>query len=145
MKALPLIAFQAERDFIEESIPPKKQGEKLPLPPWKEMLTSKAVWAISVAHTLNNYGLYTILSMIPTYLNNIQHYSLSSVSSFISLDGIDSIETDFISEWCFVRFAPHSQDHGFCPGRDCVGYTHRKGDIVDAESKVGLAIYPISY
>ena len=33
-----------------------------------------------MVHTGHNWGLYTLLTEIPTYLNNVQHFSLKAVS-----------------------------------------------------------------
>lgn len=35
--------------------------------PWKALLTSKATWAVTIAHAANNWGLYNNLSWTPTF------------------------------------------------------------------------------
>ena len=37
-------------------------------PPWKKMLTSKAVWAIIIAHFAENWGFYTLLTGLPMFM-----------------------------------------------------------------------------
>lgn len=54
---------------------------RLPLPPYRHIFTSIPMLATIVTAMCQNYGFYTLLSMTPTYLNNIQHFSLESVSS----------------------------------------------------------------
>lgn len=42
--------------------------------PWKEMLQSKGVWAMTLAHCARNWGLYNWLSWMPTFYS--QQYSI---------------------------------------------------------------------
>lgn len=42
--------------------------------PWKEMLQSKGVWAMTLAHCSRNWGLYNWLSWMPTFYS--QQYSI---------------------------------------------------------------------
>ena len=37
-------------------------------PPWKAMMTSKAVWAIILAHFSENWGFYTLLTGLPMFM-----------------------------------------------------------------------------
>ena len=54
---------------------------KLPIPPYKKIITSIPILATIITAMCQNYGLNTLLTMTPTYLNNIQHFSLESVRS----------------------------------------------------------------
>ena len=45
------------------------------------MMASPAFLALIAAHTGQNWGLYTLLTEAPTYLNNIQHFSLKEASA----------------------------------------------------------------
>ena len=38
-------------------------------PPWGQLLTTPAVWAIIVAHFCSNWGVYVLLAWMPTYIN----------------------------------------------------------------------------
>ena len=40
-------------------------------PPWKSMMTSKPVWAIIVAHFAENWGFYTLLTGMPTFMKDV--------------------------------------------------------------------------
>ena len=64
--------------YIENNTP-KKQISNLPPPPIFKILTSKHVIANIVTSMGNSYGFYTLLSMTPTYLNNIQHVDIQQV------------------------------------------------------------------
>jgi ACS family sodium-dependent inorganic phosphate cotransporter-like MFS transporter 5 len=69
--------FQAERLFIESNSQSSKGN--LPAPPFKSILTSVPYWAMVVTFFGYCWGQFTLISEIPTYLNNIQHIPLSSV------------------------------------------------------------------
>ena len=76
-----------ERNYINSNVHKGYQvssDETLPRAPILEMLTSVPVIANIVTALGQNYGFYTILKMTPTYLNNIQHISISNVSSKIN-------------------------------------------------------------
>jgi len=52
--------------------------------PWKAMLTSKATWAMTIAHAANNWGLYNNLSWTPTFY--AEQYGLNvKESAFLSV------------------------------------------------------------
>ncbi|XP_076823696.1 sialin-like [Clavelina lepadiformis] len=45
--------------------------------PWKEIAMSKPLWAISVAHFCNNWGFYTLLTCLPTYLKDVLRFDIT--------------------------------------------------------------------
>ena len=44
--------------------------------PWKAIMTSKPVWAIIVAHFAENWGFYTLLTGMPTFMKDVLGYKL---------------------------------------------------------------------
>ena len=80
----PIIAFlcQEEKTYIEYHLDGvvKSTDKKLPHPPILKILTSIPFYALLITHIGNHWGIYTLLSEAPTYLNNIQHIPLKSVS-----------------------------------------------------------------
>jgi broad specificity phosphatase PhoE len=48
--------------------------------PWVDIFTSLPMWAIIIAHTGQNWGLYTLLTEMPSYMNSILNFDLTSVS-----------------------------------------------------------------
>ncbi|XP_072175846.1 sialin-like [Diadema setosum] len=56
---------QEELTFLQKAIQPVAKKPKVP---WFEMLTSVRLLAISVAHFSNNWGFYTLLTNLPSYL-----------------------------------------------------------------------------
>jgi MFS transporter, ACS family, solute carrier family 17 (sodium-dependent inorganic phosphate cotransporter), other len=51
--------------------------------PWKDLLRSKATWAMFLAHAANNWGLYNNLSWTPTFYN--EQYGLNVKESTLLL------------------------------------------------------------
>ncbi len=48
--------------------------------PWLAIAASLPVWAIHIMSFCQGWGFYTLLTEIPSYLNNVLQYSTSSVS-----------------------------------------------------------------
>ena len=82
-----------EKIYIEENTQ-SQNISKLPPPPVKKILTSTHVIANVVTSMGNSYGFYTLLSMTPTYLNNIQHFDIQQVYNFIFYDKVFYIKYD---------------------------------------------------
>ena len=74
--------FQEEKSYITSNLKTDQKVEKLPFPPLKQIFTTPAFLALMVVHFCHNWGLYTMVTEIPTYLNNIQHFPLKAVSIF---------------------------------------------------------------
>lgn len=68
----PFISAQ-ERQYIENSIgdPNEKKNIKHP---WKAIFTSAAVWAIVASNFAENWGFYTLLTQLPTFLKGMSFY-----------------------------------------------------------------------
>ncbi|GIY75448.1 hypothetical protein CEXT_252182 [Caerostris extrusa] len=47
-----------------------------PCVPWKAILSSSYVWALVITHFGQNWGFYTLLTELPTYLATILHFDL---------------------------------------------------------------------
>uniref|UniRef100_H2ZGX8 Sialin n=1 Tax=Ciona savignyi TaxID=51511 RepID=H2ZGX8_CIOSA len=63
----------AELHFIQSNVEPKDEVLSVP---WWEIATSKRVWAISIAHFCNNWGFYTLLTCLPTYLKDVLKFDI---------------------------------------------------------------------
>ncbi|TWW78379.1 sialin isoform X1 [Takifugu rubripes] len=44
--------------------------------PWRAIVTSRPLWAIVVAHFSFNWSFYTLLTLLPTYMNDILGFSI---------------------------------------------------------------------
>ena len=69
--------------YIELHKPGAKSKEKLPFPPLLKIIRTPAFIGLLFAHISNNWGMFVIMKMMPTYLNNIHHISLKTVSVFL--------------------------------------------------------------
>lgn len=67
-----------ERSFIE-SMPGSAIGGNLSVP-WKEIFTSKAVIALIIVHSTQNWGYWTLLTEIPSYLKQVFGFNIKTVS-----------------------------------------------------------------
>lgn len=69
--------------YIEQYKPDANSIEKLPFPPILKIIKTPAFIGLLFAHISNNWGMFVIMKMIPTYLNNIHHIPLKTVSIFV--------------------------------------------------------------
>lgn len=49
--------------------------------PWGAIVTSIPLWAIVVAHFSYNWTFYTLLTLLPTYMNDVLGFSIQQVRS----------------------------------------------------------------
>jgi MFS transporter, ACS family, solute carrier family 17 (sodium-dependent inorganic phosphate cotransporter), member 5 len=49
--------------------------------PWRRMLTSAPVGAVGIANVGHAWGFYTLLTELPTYMDNILHFDMKQVIS----------------------------------------------------------------
>lgn len=54
-----------------------KRGKPVSMP-WLAILTSVPLWSVFIMHIGHNWGYYTLLTLLPSYLSNIQHFELKS-------------------------------------------------------------------
>ena len=69
-----------EKQIIENGIGSIKSNVKIPGPPYKQILCSVPFWSLVVTYICSYWGFYTLLTNVPTYLNNIQHIPLTLVN-----------------------------------------------------------------
>lgn len=67
-----------EKEFIEATKGVAISGEKK-VTPWKEILKSKAFWALLITHSAQNWCFWTLLTEIPSYINHVLEYDIKSV------------------------------------------------------------------
>ncbi|KAL7304111.1 hypothetical protein TKK_0003569 [Trichogramma kaykai] len=69
-----------EREYIMMSLGHNKDSHKMKLStiPWFKILKSPPFLAIAVAHFCSNFGWYMLLIELPTFMNQILHYDLTS-------------------------------------------------------------------
>ena len=49
--------------------------------PWLSMIKSPAVWAIIASNVTSDWGIYTLLTNIPTYMYEVLKFDMASVSA----------------------------------------------------------------
>ncbi|XP_031342397.1 sialin-like isoform X2 [Photinus pyralis] len=67
---------QSELRYIQGSL--GQQVNRKVKHPWKSIATSLPVWAIVVGHFSENWGFYTLLTQLPTFMKDILHFELGS-------------------------------------------------------------------
>ncbi|XP_054263377.1 vesicular glutamate transporter 1-like [Macrosteles quadrilineatus] len=53
--------------------------------PWGKILTSMPVWAIVVAHTCENWGYYTLITQLPTFMRETLNFEIEKAGFISSL------------------------------------------------------------
>uniref|UniRef100_H3CJL1 Sialin n=1 Tax=Tetraodon nigroviridis TaxID=99883 RepID=H3CJL1_TETNG len=82
---------QEEREYIVNSIGPQVcHSWSVPLLP---MALSLPLWALTISQMCSNWSYYTLLTSLPTYMDNILHFDLKS-NSFLSA-------LPFLGAWLF--------------------------------------------
>lgn len=74
------VISQAERVFIESSIGCSITEVKK-VTPWISILRSKPFWALLIVHSAQNWGFWTLLTEIPTYMKNVLDFDIEKVCS----------------------------------------------------------------
>ena len=57
-------------------------------PPWAHILRSMPFWAIVVSHTSHNWGFYTLLTELPTYISDILGFDIKNVQPYCRVEYI---------------------------------------------------------
>ncbi|XP_025093980.1 putative inorganic phosphate cotransporter isoform X2 [Pomacea canaliculata] len=96
-----------ERDYIADSLmgmvslDRNKQSAKVP---WNDAFRSRPVWACIFCHMCFNWGEYTFLTNIPTYLKEVLHFDVKSNGLLSALP--------YIGFWLIINISSHLAD--FC-------------------------------
>ncbi|XP_031843952.1 major facilitator superfamily transporter 9 isoform X2 [Nomia melanderi] len=93
---------EAELEYIKTSLGHTKTDEKI-THPWKAMLTSPPVWAIIAAHFSENWGFYTMLTQLPTFMNDVLDFKLDKTGYLSALP--------YLAMTIVVQFSGHLADH----------------------------------
>ncbi|XP_046664263.1 vesicular glutamate transporter 2-like isoform X2 [Homalodisca vitripennis] len=76
-----------ELKFLKESLGggPNDTAAKHVTYPWAKFLTSMPVWSIVVAHFCENWGFYTLLTQLPTFMKDTLNFQLEKAGFMSSL------------------------------------------------------------
>ncbi|KAG0717620.1 putative inorganic phosphate cotransporter [Chionoecetes opilio] len=72
-----------ERLFIQQSLHHGDVPTKALPVPYMSIINSMPFWAVFVAHIAQNWGFYTLLTELPTFMKNILHFNIAN-NSFMS-------------------------------------------------------------
>lgn len=50
--------------------------------PWRAILTSIPFWAILINHSGQNWGFFTLLTEIPSYMSSMLNFDMKDVKTF---------------------------------------------------------------
>ncbi|KAH8858120.1 Sialin [Schistosoma japonicum] len=73
-----------------------KEGNSLTNIPWKDILKSKAVWSIVICHFTFDWGWFTLVIFMPTYMSRVLGFDLMSNGFLSSLPYIVQICVSFV-------------------------------------------------
>uniref|UniRef100_A0A023ET50 Sialin n=1 Tax=Aedes albopictus TaxID=7160 RepID=A0A023ET50_AEDAL len=98
---------EKEKEFILSSLGRTEGVPEKIRHPWKAMLTSMAVWALVASHFSENWGFYTLLTQLPTFLKDTMHFQLEK-TGFISaipylVMGILLFVSGYLADLCQVK------------------------------------------
>lgn len=65
-----------ELEYIQGNIGYTDEQTRDLKPPWSSILTSLPVWAIVAAHFSENWGFYTWLTELPSFMNDVLHFNM---------------------------------------------------------------------
>uniref|UniRef100_A0A1B6DA23 Sialin n=1 Tax=Clastoptera arizonana TaxID=38151 RepID=A0A1B6DA23_9HEMI len=92
----------AEKEYIEDTIGPTIISSKVNVP-WKSIMTSLPVWAIVAAHFSENWGFYTLLTELPTFMSDVFAYSMYDAGLISALPylvmGLVVQFSGFLADW----------------------------------------------
>ncbi|XP_039291932.1 sialin [Nilaparvata lugens] len=74
-----------EKHYIESSLVHSSSSSKSMRVPWKAIATSGPVWALLITHLAQNWGFWTLLTLMPTYINSVLGFNIKSNGSLSAL------------------------------------------------------------
>ena len=79
------LPFQEEKDYLIQDINENKSSDRkrLPVAPYGKILTSIPFLSMTFCNICMSWGTYTLVTEMPTYLNNVQHIPLTLVKRTI--------------------------------------------------------------
>jgi hypothetical protein len=69
--------------YIKSTAEFTESNGEVPLPPLKTMLTSVPIIALYTVQLSNSWGYYTVMTSLPTFLNDVHGLSLEQVQQQI--------------------------------------------------------------
>jgi sugar phosphate permease len=67
--------------------------------PWRRILRSKDIWALTFTYFTYGYTLWIYLTWLPTYLSKVRHFSFTQLGIVASLPLIGGLLGDLVGGW----------------------------------------------
>ncbi|KAG8229382.1 hypothetical protein J437_LFUL000903 [Ladona fulva] len=133
---------EKEKNYILNSLGKQRQhvgdGTKHLATPWKEIWTSLPFWAVILAHCGQNWGFWTLLTEMPTYLNSVLHFDLNENGLLSALP--------YLVMWIFSIIIGWISDKALAKGWLSVAVTRKLGNSIahwgPALALIGLGFVP---
>ncbi|XP_059615197.1 vesicular glutamate transporter 1-like [Phlebotomus argentipes] len=97
---------EAEKKYIISSIGERSKHKNIKHP-WKDILLSPAVWAVSVANFVSMFGTFMLLTELPLFLNDTMDFELNTTGILAAIPYIVGIVFLFIAgysaDWVQVK------------------------------------------
>lgn len=74
-----------ELKYIQEALGTSDKMKKIVFHPWNKFLTSMPVWAVVSSHFCENWGFYTLLTQLPTFMSDTLNFKLQKAGFMSSL------------------------------------------------------------
>ncbi|XP_046660055.1 putative inorganic phosphate cotransporter isoform X3 [Homalodisca vitripennis] len=68
---------EEEKSYLAETIGGVERDKDLAGTPWKILFTSWPVWALIIGETGHDWGLYTLITDLPKYMNDVMHFDIA--------------------------------------------------------------------
>ncbi|XP_072384181.1 putative inorganic phosphate cotransporter [Diabrotica undecimpunctata] len=96
---------EKEKNFLKKEI--EGISTKKPNTPWKAMLTSAPVWALVAAQAGHDWGFFTILTELPTYMSEVLKFNIKDNGLWNSLPYIVmwvcSLSSGKLCDWMIAK------------------------------------------
>merc|ERR1719367_1786483 len=99
----------SERRYILDSLASSKTSSTTLPVPWLKVFTSGPVWALELVHVAQNYGFYTLLTELPTYMHNVLHFNMKSNAMLSALPYLAMLVVSLFA----TRLADYAITSGF--------------------------------
>ncbi|XP_032684299.1 putative inorganic phosphate cotransporter [Odontomachus brunneus] len=100
--------FISERElkYLHERM--SEHTHKKPPPvPWRHMLNSVPLWALVAAQVGHDWGFFTMVNDLPTYMSSVLHYPIRSNGYFSSLPYLtmwfSSLLSSWLADWMIIK------------------------------------------
>ncbi|MCY4342484.1 MAG: ACS family MFS transporter [Gammaproteobacteria bacterium] len=99
-----------ERELLASNRPPQDAGVKIP---WRELLSSPAVWALFVTFFCTSWSLYVFLSWMPSYFASVHGLNITSAGIYTMVPWASMFVMMNVAGWIADRMISRGSDLTF--------------------------------